>query len=380
MSPGRANQPRPNPPSVRTVALAAVLSVVAILVSAGALVIVLTQGNDRDPCRSLAWGAVPAETTLPTGWALASSRFFVDNASLTLVGPAPSDAATGATVFVSVSCYGSDAKLALAKAREAAIATGAIERPIQGLGDEALAMVSESIGTTVYVRRGDLVADVTAPDSVAESTLEALLFAVDTAMSRAFAAGPSTSTAAQVALGSAPPTASPVTSQVPGLPSDAASPNPTPVSHVAPDLEARLPGSVDGTSLAIDSVTGATALDDDVTSKALIASLGDLDKTPSDLQIARALDPAGQRQIRVYAFRVVGADGADLVAVVVNALLANTAAAPEASQVTVGGVPVTKLSYGEGPAEYVFGARDGVVFNVETTDESLAITVLRQLH
>jgi hypothetical protein len=348
---------------------------VATTVSVAALALVLTRDDDRDLCRSLAWSAVPLQTDLPSGWSLASSRLFVDNVTLTLVGPAVSGEAGSATVYVSVSCYGSDAKLALSGARDAAIATGARERPVQDLGDEALAMVSESIGTTVYVRRGDLVADVTAPDSVADATFEALLFALDTAMSSAVAAGPATSSAAGVALGTPPPT-----SAVPGSPANVATPSPPPVSHVAPDLEARLPSGVDGTSLAIDSVTGATALGDDATSKALIASLEEMGRTPGDLQIARALDSTGQREIRVYAFRVVGAEGADLATAVANALLANTGSGPEASQVTLGGVPVTKLTYSQGPAEYLLEASYGVVFNVETTEERLAAIVLPTLH
>lgn len=378
MNTRRSTQSRPNQRSGRTVVVAAVLSAVAILMSGGAMVFVLTRDGAGDPCRSLAWGAVPAETTLPAGWSLASSRFFVDNATVTLVGAGSSGETESVTVYVSVSCYGSDAKLALARARDAAIATGARERPIQGLGDQALAMVDETIGTTVFVLRGDLVADITAPGSVDDSTLEALLYAIDNAMSRALSAGPPSSLAA-VAIGTAPIPAAAAAGSSQATPIPAAAPSPTAVSHVAPDLEVRLPASVNGTSLAIDSVTGATALGDDLTSKALIASLEGMGKTSSDLQIARALDPAGLLQIRVYGFRLIGTDRKDFLSVVANALLANTTAAPRASQVTIGGVQVTKLTYSQGPAEYLFEAVDGVVFNVETTDEGLAAIVLPTL-
>ena len=143
------------------------------------------------------------------------------------------------------------------------------------------------------------------------------------------------------------------------------------MSHLAPDLEARLPQSVDGTTLSIDSVTGATALGSDATSQALIASLADLGRTPDDLQIARARDPADERPIRLYAFRVPGVEESELAKIVSDALLANTESAPQLSQVTIGGVPVTKLTYSEGPNEYLIEAADGVVFNIETTDEAL---------
>jgi hypothetical protein len=47
--------------------------------------------------------------------------------------------------------------------------------------------------------------------------------------------------------------------------------------------------------------------------------------------------------------------------------------------VTIGGVPVTRIAYSQGPAEYLLEADDGVVFNVETTDERLAAMVLPTL-
>jgi hypothetical protein len=361
--------------------VAVVLSVVAVVVAVGSLWLVLNRGTEEaaeDPCRRLAWDAVPAQSALPSGWALASNRFFVNNATLTMVGPAPSEATAGPTVFVSVSCYGPDASFALARARQAALATGATDKPVQDLGDDSFAVVSPATGTTVYVQRGPLVADLTAPASVDEATLEALLFAVDSAMSGALAGGAEPSSPAPLPSGTASPVASQAPSAAPPSPSPAASPSPTPVSHVAPDLEARLPSSVDGTTLAIDSVTGAIALGTDATSQALIAALADLGKTADDLQIARARDPAEERPIRLYAFRVTGVE-AGLAEIVADALLANTELAPELSQVTIAGVPVTKLTYSEGPNEYLIEASDGVVFNIETTEEALVAELVGEL-
>lgn len=376
MSGRQRRQPAVDRSSRGLVIAALVLGVVAVAVSVGSLGLALTRGTEEaeeDPCRRLAWDAVPAQSTLPSGWALASNRFFINNATLTMVGPAPSDATAGPTVFVSVSCYGPDADAALARAREAALATGATEKPVQDLGDDAFAVVSPATGTTVYVQRGALVADLTAPASVDEATLEGLLFAVDSAMAGALAAA-SGSSPGPLATGAPPPAATGVQSTAP------VSPSPTPVSHVAPDLEARLPATVDGTTLAIDSVTGATALGSDPTSQALVASLAELGKTAEDLQIARARDPADERPIRIYAFRVDGVGQADLGKMVADALLANTESAPERSEVTIGGVPVTKLIYGEGPNEYLIGASDGVVFNIETTEEALVAELVGELN
>ncbi len=352
----------------------------AVVVSVGSLGFVLTRGTDEaeEPCRRLAWDAVPAQSTLPSGWALATSRFFVNNATLTMVGPAPSDTTAGPTVFVSISCYGPDAAFAMARAREAALATGATEKPVQDLGDDSFAVVSPATGTTVFVQRGALVADLTAPASVDEATVEGLLFAVDSALAGALAAG-SGSSPGPLATRAPSPAATGVQSAAPVSPSPAATPSPTPVSHVAPDLEARLPATVGGTTLVIDSVTGATALGSDPTSQAIIASLADLGKTADDLQIARARDPADERPIRIYAFRVDGVGQADLGKMVADALLANTESVPERSEVTIGGVPLTKLTYGEGPSEYLIEASDGVVFNIETTEEALVTELVGEL-
>lgn len=138
----------------------------------------------------------------------------------------------------------------------------------------------------------------------------------------------------------------------------------------------RLPGSVDGTTMSIDSVTGTTALGTDATSQALIAWLGDRGKTSSDLQIGRARDPTGDRPIRLYAFRVEGVDHPDLATAIVSAFRADATSSPTESQVTFAGRKVTKVTYSQGPAEYLIEGAGGVVFDIETTDESLVSKVL----
>ena len=72
-----------------------------------------------------------------------------------LVGPAPSAPAQAPAAFVSVTCYGNDAALALARDHEAALGAGATDVSFPKLGDETVAITSTRTGgTTVYVRRG----------------------------------------------------------------------------------------------------------------------------------------------------------------------------------------------------------------------------------
>lgn len=376
-------------PLRRAVILAAILSVVATAVSIGALALVLARGTDTgragqpspSVCRTVAWSALPGPDALPSGWAIASTRFLVDLVTTTIVGPAPSGSTQGPVVFVSVTCHGSDAGQAFALGRAAARVSGDADAAFPNLGDESFAVTSTRTSSlAVHVRRGILVADIEAATSVDQATVEAVARAVDDAMALALSGNPppSPAPAASGSTAASPSPASPAPSASSG-PSPSPSPSATPTSHVITDLEARLPKTVDGTAMSVDSVTGATALGTDATSQALIASLEALGKTSADLQIARARDPTGDRPIRLYAFRVVGVEAADLATAIVGAFRADATSAPTESQVTVGGRTLTKVTYSQGPGEYLFGTADGVVFNIETTDESLVPKVLALL-
>jgi len=373
---------RPGAPLHWAVIVTAILSVVAAVVAVVALAVVLARGPepsqvvqaDPDPCRTVTWSALPNAASLPSGWAIASARFLVGVATTTIVGPAPSGSTTqGPAAFVSVTCFGSDAGQALALDHAAALVSGATDTSFPALGDESLAVTStRTSSTTVFIRRGILVADVEAATSVDPAAFETVARAVDEAMNLALSGGPGPLPTAPAAGGATP---SPAASLA-ATPNPSPSPSATPVSHVVPDLEERLPDSVDGTTMAIDSVTGATALGDDATSQALIAWLEDRGKTSNDLEIGRARDPAGDKPIRLYAFRVQGVDSADLARAIVSAFRADATSSPAESEVTLGGRTLTKVTYGEGPAEYLLEAAGGVVFDIESTDESLVTKVL----
>jgi len=380
----RDRQPTgPSAPVRRAVILTAILSVVATAVAVVALAIVLTRGTDTgqtgqanaNACRTVTWNALPDVAALPPNWAIASTRFFVDNLSTTLVGPAPSGSTQESAAFVSVSCYGSDAQLALASNHQAALGTGATDVSFPTLGDESLAVTStRTNNTTVYIRRGILVADITAPTSLDQTVLQAVAAAVDGAMIQALSASPQPSPVGASSSARASPGASPGATAS-SAPSASASPSPAPVSHVAPDLEALLPHTVEGATLTSQSVVGTTALGTDATSLSLIASLKTLGKTPADLEIAEAHDVAGKLSVRLLGFRVKGVKASDVASAIVGSWMANTTGTPTRSSVTIAGHKLTKVAYAQGGADYVYEGT-GVVFDIETTDESLVSKVL----
>ncbi len=267
-------------------------------------------------------------------------------------------------MFVSVSCYGSDAQLAFTRDREGALAAGATNVSFPSLGDQTVAVRNSAAGTTVvYIRRGLLVADLTAPVTLDQSTLEALAKTVDASMTAALTSTPAPAPATGgTAVASEPPTLPPTASAVAE-------------SHVVPDLEARLPHTVKGTTLSVQSVDGTTALQNGATSQALAASLSRLGKAPADLQIAAAHDPSGTLPLIVFAFRVGGVSTADLGKAVIESWSAGASPAPTNSQLTIGGRKVTKVAFSQSPPDYMWEG-DGVVFDIETTDESLVSTVL----
>jgi hypothetical protein len=359
-----------------------VLSIVATLVAGAALAVVFLRESDQagqadaTACRTVTWYAVPNAAALPSGWAIASTRFLVDVLTTTLAGPTPSGSTQGPTAFISLSCYGTDAQLAFARDHDSAVGAGSTDVSVPPVGDESAAVTSTStVSTTIFIRRGTLVADITAPTTVDLAVLESIGGAVDGAMTQALSASPRPSSGGA----SQGPTASPAAqaSTAPAA-SPSPSPSPAPVSHSAPDLEALLPQAVNGTALTSQSVAGTAALGTDATSQSLIASLTKLGKTAANLDIAESHDATGTLPMRVFAFRVTGVTGTDLAAAVVTSWMANTSQTPTRSTVTIAGHKLTKVSYPQGPADYVYGTAT-IAFDIETTDDTLVPKLLALL-
>ena len=361
------------------VLVTAVLSVVAAAVALGALAIGM-RGPAASGCETVAWTAIPDAAALPSGWSIVANQVFVDSLSTTLAGPTPSGSAQRQAVFSGVACYGGDAGLAIRRAHEGALAAGGADVAFATVGDESFVVFSPAASTTsLFVRRGSLVADLSAPTSVDRSTLETVGRAVDAAMVRALAASPDASlpalpSPAGPASSAAPAGASPSTS--PGSPAPSVSPSAQ--NHDVPDLEVLLPHTVGTTSLATQSVLGTTALGSGAASQALQASLKNLGKTPADLQIAGAYDPAGAVDLRLFAYRVAGVDATELARAVIESQLSNTAAQATSSQVTIGDHAITKISYAQGSPAYVYPL-NGVVYTIQTADTGLVSSVLALL-
>jgi hypothetical protein len=147
-------------------------------------------------------------------------------------------------------------------------------------------------------------------------------------------------------------------------------------SHEAPDLEALLPTEVGGTPLTLQSWTGDTLLSDGGTwSEALTTYLTSIGKSPADLTAAQALDPSETIDHSVGVFRVPGVPTSDLRDALVNAWK-NDYPELAISTVTLDGIEVTKGDFGEDAIDSYWYEKDGLLFDVETSDEAIATTIL----
>lgn len=159
------------------------------------------------------------------------------------------------------------------------------------------------------------------------------------------------------------------------LPSDDAGASDGPdesVAPVSPILEARMPTTISGVTLTIQSAADATSLSNGPNGRALNAAVVHLGKQASDLEIALAYDGAGSLDLTIIGFRANGVDAATMRTAVLEAWLAAGTPGVTTSSVTLSGTAMTKISYGDGgDDEYVLTVGDGV-FVLETSDTTLA--------
>ena len=149
--------------------------------------------------------------------------------------------------------------------------------------------------------------------------------------------------------------------------------------HEVPELEALLPSEVSGTKLESQSSTGDAILTDDPWSTPLTAFLTRAGKTNTDLQFANAYDPTAAVDATIWVYRVAGADAPALRDAVVQAW---TGSSPSMtwSTVTLGGKQVMKGDVAdETVAKSYLYVRDGLVYDIETTDEAFATAALAAL-
>jgi hypothetical protein len=203
-------------------------------------------------------------------------------------------------------------------------------------------------------------------------TTDQILGALALLMVGAFAAFAVQSLLAGPAPGaSSAPSAAPTgdTGDTGDIPSDAPQDSVTPASPV---LENRIPTSINGVTLSIQSALDATSLSGGPDGRALDAAVVALGKQASDLEVAVADDETSSIDLTIIGFRVDGIPAAEIRKAVLEAWLAAGTSGVASSTIAVSGTAVTKISYGDGGAdEYVLTIGDSV-FVLETTDAALA--------
>jgi hypothetical protein len=153
-----------------------------------------------------------------------------------------------------------------------------------------------------------------------------------------------------------------------GEPSDATSPS----GPAAPELEARLPTSVGGVSLTVDSATGSTILAEDPGSRAIIAALRADGKDPDALSFANAYDETAASDLQLMAFSVDGMAVDKVLRFVIDSWLAASGTGVTKDQVTLDGREFTRINYGDqGALDYVLAEKSTVIV-ITTADPSLA--------
>lgn len=385
----------------RTILVVAALSVVAIVISGFSIFLSLTRpaggGSgtaDSTACRTMAWNALPNPVGLPAGWTLSTSNFYVDGAGASVNGPVPADGSSaGPTIYLQVTCFGGDGHLVMSRFHDSANAAGGSDVDFTKLGDESFASLdSTGQGTSVYIRRGQLVASLLAPADVASAELTATAAAVDTGLAFAASGGqvaavpqgsprplpstsvgsPATGSPGASAGDSAPAGSAPAGS----APADSADPS---EQHAAPDLEALLPRKIGGVALTYQSTDGTTALaGDDASTKALVASLTQMGKTVADLDIAEAYDGDGSLDAQIIAFRVTGISADKLGQAILDSWLSDGASGITSAKTTISGKTVTKVTYSDGgPADYLY-LKGEVVYDLSTSTDSVVTDTLSQ--
>jgi hypothetical protein len=154
---------------------------------------------------------------------------------------------------------------------------------------------------------------------------------------------------------------------------------PTAPSNEVPELEALLPTEVAGTALGLQSWFGDTLLaDGGPWSESITAFLTSKNKTPADLAAALASDPDEATDNSVGVFRLDGVPTAELRDAMVAAWKEQF---PElvVSKVTLDGTEVTRGDFGEGAVNSYWYEKDGLLFDIETSDEALATTIVTSL-
>jgi len=146
-------------------------------------------------------------------------------------------------------------------------------------------------------------------------------------------------------------------------------------SHEAADLEALLPTEYDGTTLTAQSWTGDSLLAEDAWSAAFVTFLESEGKVAADFAVAQAWDAAEALELVVGAFRIEGTEPAAVIDTMSAAWLASDDTFTT-TELSLAGQPVTKGAYADDTVTYYWYAANGVVYDIETSDEAVAAAVV----
>lgn len=341
------------------------LALLALVVALGGVAFTfLNRGTDLSACRRAAWAAIPDSHDLPKNWSLGSTDLNANGMTVSVLGPASADGSTPQPqVYASITCYGDVAATAMQQNRTAAEAAGSkiVDR---SAGGDAYDVVNSTSGSvTTLFRVGSLIGQIADAGTATATDLAAITKAVAAAMGDAAAAGDAGPLPSDLGLGSA----APGSSDSGAIGSE--DPNATPV---APDLEAKLPSSIGGTTLTTQSATADNVFGSDPNGRALSARIRALGSDFSALQVAQAFDNSGTVDISIVAFRLPGKDVSKLQEAIVDTWLSANAAGVKQTQVTLGGKKLLRIDYGDqGPLDYVYTGSDFVVV-IDTSDPSIA--------
>ncbi len=347
------------------------LSALALVVGGFALYLIATRpatpaAASTASCRTIAWESLPDNDALPEGWTVTGSGFYTDGYGASFSGPVASGS-PAPVINVRVSCYGSDGHLAVTRSHDADLAVGGTDVPFADVGDEALA-TKDRTGTTtsVYVRRGQLVASI-ASQGVSADDLEEAAGAIDDAMDTA-----------ESAVAEASPGAEPNASDEGEVPTDELGtdvPDETP-THTFPELEAILPKTVEGAPFVSESTTATEVMSGDPSGEALFQWLTQNGKTSDQLEFADSSDPTGTVDADFTALRVDGIAAAKLRAELIATWLSADTTGVTPVNKTIGGKPVQVIDYGDGGSiDYVFDQGDAVIV-LSSSDPAVVEKVL----
>lgn len=146
-------------------------------------------------------------------------------------------------------------------------------------------------------------------------------------------------------------------------------------SHEAVDLEALLPTEHDGSILTAQSWTGETILADDDWSAAIRAVLEEQGKVATDFAVAQAWDSAEVLDLVVGGFRIDGVEPTAVLEAMKAAWLASDGTFVT-TEMTLAGQQVIKGVYQDKSVTYYWYAANGIVYDIETSDEAIAAAVV----